>query len=117
MSTEKDLYLGQQSFDSSSDVGSDLEKVIGAQISQEHEHEIKYRTCSWQKVCAEIVVRVDGLNEEIPDRRTTLLRIYMSCYLIIPMVRHTDLRPLICNYTVELLSGRSPCSAWRRALL
>ena len=50
MATEKDAYLGETSFDSGSDVESDLEKVIGAQIVQETGHDIKYRTCSWQKV-------------------------------------------------------------------
>ena len=26
------------------------EKFVSAQIAQENDHEIKYRTCSWQKV-------------------------------------------------------------------
>lgn len=34
--------------------GSDTEGEIGRQIEMESENSIKYRTCSWQKVCTTI---------------------------------------------------------------
>ncbi|KAI0090752.1 transmembrane amino acid transporter protein-domain-containing protein [Irpex rosettiformis] len=53
MSSEKvDLPGKPSSFESASELESDSEKVIVAQIVQESDHEIKYRTCSWQKTAA-----------------------------------------------------------------
>lgn len=55
MSSEKLDIDGKKPspFDSASDLESEAEKVLVAQLVQESEHEIKYRTCSWQKVCVE----------------------------------------------------------------
>ncbi|KAI0343711.1 hypothetical protein BDW22DRAFT_1356239 [Trametopsis cervina] len=50
MSEEKVAYKAHgESFDSASDLESDPERILVAQITQETDHEIKYRTCSWQK--------------------------------------------------------------------
>ncbi|KAI0692111.1 transmembrane amino acid transporter protein-domain-containing protein [Cytidiella melzeri] len=45
-------HSAKASFDSASDLESDAEKVLDAQLQQESTHEIKYRTCSWQKTAA-----------------------------------------------------------------
>ncbi|KAI0821377.1 transmembrane amino acid transporter protein-domain-containing protein [Irpex lacteus] len=54
MSSEKVDFDGKKPspFDSASDLESEAEKVLVAQLVQESEHEIKYRTCSWQKTAA-----------------------------------------------------------------
>ncbi|KAF7799917.1 hypothetical protein EIP86_011160 [Pleurotus ostreatoroseus] len=48
--SEKTSYL-EPSSESVSDTG-DAEKLVGAQIAQEHDHQVKFRTCSWQKTAA-----------------------------------------------------------------
>lgn len=46
---EKASYLAPSS-ESVSDTPTDVEKLVDAQIAQENDHEVKFRTCSWQKV-------------------------------------------------------------------
>lgn len=46
---QQEAYADDSSV-SSGDRASDVENFIGAQISQENEHAVKFRTCSWQKV-------------------------------------------------------------------
>lgn len=54
MSSEKvDITGRPSSFETASELESDAEKALVAQIVKEHDHEIKYRTCSWQKVRAD----------------------------------------------------------------
>ena len=95
MATEKDLYAEETLFGpgSANDVESDPEKIIGAQITEETTHEIKYRTCSWQKVSVSCTASYERvfLSRNGADRRTPLLRVHMSSYLILSMVRHTIL--------------------------
>ena len=47
---EAPKFADERSIASDTDASSDVENFIGAQIVQETEHAIKYRTCSWQKV-------------------------------------------------------------------
>ena len=47
--TNSDDLPGKERFSESSVDDSDLESV-GLQIAKEEGHDIKYRTCSWQKV-------------------------------------------------------------------
>lgn len=54
MSDEKKIvqadYPEDSSFEGTSDLSPDVEKVISEQVAQENGHAVKYRTCSWQKV-------------------------------------------------------------------
>ena len=48
-SSGKSISSGSHSHLGSND---EVEKIVGAQIAQESDHAVKYRTCSWQKVRA-----------------------------------------------------------------
>ena len=90
--TEKASYVAEDNSAKSvngSDA-SDLEKIIGAQIAQETDHEIKYRTCSWQKVRKSYITPLPyGTLIRvfiILDRRFAIFRIYLSSYIVLSMV-------------------------------
>jgi hypothetical protein len=45
-----EAYADDHSFSESGRSSSDVENFIGAQITEENGHAVKFRTCSWQKV-------------------------------------------------------------------
>lgn len=83
--TEKASYVEDPSLQSVSDT-NDVEKLVVAQIVQESDHEIKYRTCSWQKVRnSHSLYRMSVLT--ILDSSVTVLGIHMLSHLVFSMVR------------------------------
>lgn len=72
-------------------VHSDSEgETVGRQIEMEAENTIKYRTCSWQKVCC-CLRRGRGIKEKCAkiiaiDGCLALFRVYLSGYHVIPVV-------------------------------
>lgn len=70
-------------------VQSDSEgETVGRQIEMEAENTIKYRTCSWQKVCCGFCIEGKDLRAKIIaiDGCPALLRVYLSGYHVIPVV-------------------------------
>ena len=66
-------------------VNSDSEGEIGRQIELEAENTIKYRTCSWQKVCREYCPRGDQCAEIFICDRLPLCSflstsVWLSCH-------------------------------------
>lgn len=81
---DKALRADNISLSSSTDLES-----IGAQIKKEEGNQIKYRTCSWQKVrrarpCC------GGINDaRVLDGCSALLRVHLSRHSLLPVVRLT----------------------------
>jgi hypothetical protein len=67
------------------DDSSDQSITVGKQMELEAENAIKYRTCSWPKVCRGGRDRMSNTNLWI-DRRAPLLRVHLSGHHVLSMV-------------------------------
>lgn len=69
------------------DDSSDASITVGKQMEMEAENAIKYRTCSWQKVCCgpNVLLRTFCANGAT-DCRTVVLRVHLSGNHVVPMV-------------------------------